>query len=112
MSTNIFYPPKAVREEAKKGLALREKAPPSKKAGTRVGLARANQLAREDPVSIETIKRMVSFFARHEGNEEGEDPFDRGRQAWLLWGGNAGRTWANAILNSWKKEQESKNGYG
>lgn len=104
--SDVFYPPRTVREEAKRGLALREKAPPSKKAGTRVGLARANQLAKGDPVSIETIQRMVSFFARHEGNEEGEDPFDKGKQAWFLWGGNTGRRWAEATLSRWEKEQE------
>jgi len=103
---SVYYPPKGVREAARRGLNLREKAPPSKKAGTLVGLARANQLSKGEPVSIETIKRMVSFFARHKGNEEGEDPFDRGRQSWLLWGGDAGKIWAEAILRRWKKENQ------
>jgi hypothetical protein len=49
---------------------------------------------------------MVSFFARHEvdqrasGWEAGEPGFpSRGVQAWLFWGGDAGREWARGIVN-------------
>jgi hypothetical protein len=48
---------------------------------------------------------MVSYFARHEIDKEaegfrpGENGYpSAGRIAWALWGGDAGRTWANAII--------------
>jgi hypothetical protein len=37
---------------------------------------------------------MSAFFARHEKNKS----TDKGRIAWLLWGGDAGRSWANKIV--------------
>ena len=47
--------------------------------------------------------RMVSYFARHEvdkqgqGWNQGEEGYpSAGRIAWALWGGDPGRTWANA----------------
>ena len=46
-----------------------------------------------------TIKRMVSFFARHEVDKRArnfgnEDNPSAGYIAWLLWGGDEGRAWA------------------
>jgi hypothetical protein len=48
---------------------------------------------------------MVSYFARHEvdkdaqGFRPGEPGYpSAGRIAWALWGGDAGRSWANAII--------------
>ena len=48
---------------------------------------------------------MVSFFARHEvdkkatGFRRGEKGYpSKGKVAWELWGGDAGRTWAKSIL--------------
>jgi hypothetical protein len=73
---------------------------------TDVGRARASQLARGDNVSRETIGRMASFLARHEGDSEaegwnlGEDGFPSpGRVAWEAWGGDAGKTWADSIMD-------------
>ena len=46
---------------------------------------------------------MVSFFARHEKNKSfdpkhrGTPWNDKGYVAWLLWGGDAGKSWANKI---------------
>jgi hypothetical protein len=53
-------------------------------------------------VSLDTVKRMVSFFARH-GASPGSaaarrDQNSKAAQAWGLWGGNAGRSWARRIL--------------
>jgi hypothetical protein len=88
-------------------LAIRAKQPPSNRAGTRVGLARANQLARRDMISIATIKRMVSFFARHERSagsaQARQDPTSKASQAWALWGGNPGRAWAKRILRLYEQ---------
>jgi hypothetical protein len=49
---------------------------------------------------------MRSYFARHEVDKQGEG-FNRGepgypsagRIAWALWGGDAGKTWAEGIIN-------------
>lgn len=71
---------------------------------TGVGRARARQLANGETVSDETIRRMRSYFARHEvdkqaeGFSRGEDGFpSAGRVAWDAWGGDAGQRWVNDI---------------
>jgi hypothetical protein len=92
-------PPQGARDEAQKGLDWRRE---YGRGGTEVGVARARDIARGANLSDETIGRMVSFFARHEVDKEaqgfrpGEDGYpSAGRIAWALWGGDAGRTWAN-----------------
>lgn len=72
-----------------------------KRGGTRVGLARANQLVRKESLSSETVMRMYSFFSRHavdkkaKGFSQGEEGFPSpGRVAWDLWGGDAGASWS------------------
>ena len=72
------------------------------RGGTDVGVARARNIANRDGLSLDTVNRMVSFFARHGVNRsehfDAKEP-DGGptawRIAWDLWGGDAGRTWAN-----------------
>lgn len=75
-----------------------------------VGVARARDLKNRRRLSPDTIKRMVSYFARHAvdkrsldfGNDYGPST---GYIAWLLWGGDAGRDWALSIK---KQMQESE----
>jgi len=98
-------PPKSVQNNAKKALEAREQATPSKRAMTRVGLARANQLAKGEDVSINTLRRMVNYLSRARPN------YDRAKakglaakdspaiQAYLGWGGPAALTWARSQLN-------------
>jgi HK97 family phage prohead protease len=71
--------------------------------GTPVGLARARQLVNKQELSPSTVRRMHSFFSRHEVDKEAEGfrPGEagypsNGRVAWALWGGDAGQTWAKA----------------
>ena len=92
--------PADVARAARRGLELRAEQPPSNRAGTPVGLARASQLANRRPVSLETLRRMRSYFARHAVDKEGEGwgRDSKGYQAWLMWGGDPGRAWANRIL--------------
>jgi hypothetical protein len=96
----VVHPPVAVAQAAQRGLDVRTAAPPSRRGGTAVGLARARQLAVRDPVSIATVKRMLRYFARHLVDREGATWAERGRgwQAWQLWGGNPGVAWAFAVL--------------
>ena len=71
--------------------------------GTPVGLARARQLINKQELSPRTVRRMHSFFSRHEVDKQGEgfSPGEpgfpsNGRVAWALWGGDPGQTWARA----------------
>ena len=71
--------------------------------GTSVGLARARQLVNKQELSPSTVRRMHSFFSRHEVDKEGQgfSPEEEGypsngRVAWALWGGDPGQTWARA----------------
>lgn len=115
-----FKPPQAVADAAAKGLEYREKASPSNrggltpaeagKQGIGSGVQRAVNLKNRDNVSAETISKMVAFFSRHEKNKgvapehKGKPWNDRGHVAWLLWGGDPGRAWAEGI----KKQLDSK----
>lgn len=71
--------------------------------GTAVGKARANQLAKGEPISEETISRMAAF-ERHRQNSDKELGDGCGRLMWLCWGGDAGIEWAQ------RKLQEIKDG--
>lgn len=94
-----FMCPKTVAENAEKGLALRRE---FGRGGTAVGVARARDLKNRKNLSPDTIKRMTQYFARHEPDKEA-DNFGKDRNpsagyiAWLLWGGDEGRDWAEEI---------------
>lgn len=93
-----FVPPASVAKAARRGLDLRDK---FNRGGTAVGIARARDLANRKAMSPSTIKRMVSFFARHAGNKKpgwskASDPTN-GYIAHMLWGGDPGRSWANKV---------------
>ena len=98
-------PPQSVRNAAKRALEAREKAPPSRKAMTPVGIARANQLARGDNVSENTLRRMVSYLSRARENyqrakDKGLSPEESPAiQAYLGWGGSSALAWARSELN-------------
>jgi len=97
---DTFTPPADVARNAQRALDVRATKPPSQQGMTPVGLARARQLANRDPVSLDTVQRMVSYFARHEVDKQGStwDEQGKGWQAWFGWGGDEGRTWANQIM--------------
>jgi hypothetical protein len=91
-------PSKGMIEEAFKGLKWREE---YNRGGTAVGVARARDISNGKNLSDDTVKRMHSFFSRHEVDKKGqgftpdEDGFpSAGRIAWALWGGDAGQVWA------------------
>lgn len=91
-----------MRAEAARGLEWRRQ---YGRGGTEIGVARARDISNGTSLPIETIARMVSFFARHEIDREaegwrpGEDGYpSAGRIAWALWGGDPGRTWAERIM--------------
>jgi len=95
--------------EAKKGLEWRKE---HGRGGTMVGVARANQIVRKDRLSPSTVRRMKSFFARHEvdkraeGFRPGESGYpSAGRIAWALWGGDAGQSWSNKKVDQLDRER-------
>ena len=86
---------------AKRGLKMREASSPSNRGGTAVGLARANQFANRQQVSLDIVKRTFSFLSRAKVYyKPGENT--PGTQAYLLWGGPSGLTWARNILDQIK----------
>jgi len=93
-----YSPPEEVRKNAARGLELRDK---HNRGGTEVGVARARDLSNGKSISADTINRMVSYFARHEVDKKGEGwgKDSAGYIAWLLWGGDAGKSWANSIAD-------------
>ena len=101
-----FVPPQTVRSNAKRGLELREK---YGRGGTSVGVARARDLSNGASLSYDTIKRMNSYFARHEVDKKGEGwgTDSAGYIAWLLWGGDAGWSWARGIIRSQESKEKS-----
>ena len=105
-------PTNSMAEEAARGLEWRRK---YKRGGTTVGVARANQLMNKERLSIDTVKRMYSFFSRHEvdkqaeGFRQGEKGYpSAGRIAWALWGGDSGFSWSRKVRNQIEREEGKK----
>ena len=99
--------------EAIKGLEWRKE---HGRGGTAVGVARATSIKNRENLSPDTIKRMYSYFSRHEvdkqgeGYKPGEDGFpSAGRIAWALWGGDAGYSWSKRKVAEIKREEEKSN---
>lgn len=92
-------PTQKMAASAKKGLELREK---FNRGGTEVGVKRAKQIVEGHAMSDEDVKSIHSYFARHEVDKDAkshewgndEDP-SAGYIAWLLWGGEEGKAWAD-----------------
>ena len=84
--------PESARNAAKRALDWAEKNGWGS-CGTPVGKARANQLAKGEPISEETISRMASF-ARH--LQYKDVPYSEGSGGLMVdaWGGQAGIEWA------------------
>ena len=107
-----YRPPAAVRRAARRALELRASLPKSRRGMTSVGIRRATQLANGQPVSVKTLKRMISFFARHEVDKKGKGwgKDSEGYQGWLGWGGDPGRAWARRILRRVEREKRKRKG--
>ena len=91
-------PTDGMKSEAQRGLDWRSE---FGRGGTAVGIARARDIVNGKDLSPSTVRRMFSFFSRHEvdkraeGFRPGENGFpSNGRIAWALWGGDAGFAWA------------------
>jgi len=107
-------PPQSAVNAAKKALRWRdEHGRDQVKGATRVGWTRANQLARGDELTEETVRRMAAFY-RHRKNATVAEEYkatpwkDRGYVAWLTWGGTTGVNWARRKVAQWNKEDEKR----
>ena len=117
-----FKPPESVAKTAEAGLNMRKKASPSnrggldakqaKKAGVGSGVQRAVNLKNRDTVSPGTVRRMKNFLSRSEKSasvDKGKAPHeDKGRVAWNLWGGDAGKSWASKVVRQMDAADKKK----
>jgi len=88
--------PDAVKNNAQRGIDLNEKH--GNKCATQTGKVRAQQLAKGSPISADVVKRMASFLARAEEYYDPSDTSACGTISYLLWGGKAGKRWADARM--------------
>jgi hypothetical protein len=98
--------PESATNNAKRALKYKAENPDNK-CGTPVGWTRANQLAKKEKISRETIARMASF-KRHQQNKD--VPYDEGCGGlmWDAWGGTSGVEWAIRKLRQIDKQKNSK----
>jgi HK97 family phage major capsid protein len=95
-------PTEGMRSEARRGLDWRKE---HGRGGTAVGVARARDIVNGRELSASTVRRMYSFFSRHEVDKQGKG-FDKGEEgypsagriAWALWGGDAGFSWSRKLV--------------
>ena len=104
-----YKPTDGMKSEAERGLEWRRE---YGRGGTEVGIARARDIVNGKNLSDDTVKRMYSFFSRHEvdkqaeGFRPGEDGYpSNGRIAWALWGGDAGYSWSKKIVDQLDNER-------
>ena len=98
-----YSPPAGARSAARRAIKFKEDGK-ANGAGTSVGWTRAGQLARGETISLSTVKRMYSYFSRHEVDKKGKDWGNsanpsNGYIMWLAWGGDAGYSWSRGIAN-------------
>ena len=111
MAKESYKPTAGMQSAARRAIKLKEQGK-AKGAGTIVGWTRAGQLARGENLSLSTVKRMYSFFSRHEVDKKGKD-FNNaenpsnGKIMWLAWGGDAGFSWSRKIVNREKNMKKS-----
>jgi len=101
-------PTEGMREEAQR---YRDWKADGEAGGTEVAARRATQILSGDELSVDTVREMNAWFARHEVDKQGEgftpdeDGYpSKGRVAWAAWGGDPGQSWskmkAEAITNA------------
>lgn len=94
--------PEAAKANARRALNIKKEN--DRGCGTLVGWTRANQIAKGENISRETIARMSSF-ERHRENSKGDPKNDCGALMWLAWGGDEGVSWAQRKLAEIDKQK-------
>jgi len=106
---DTYKPTTAMANNAKRAKKMRDGQPKSNQGMTQTGLTRMNQLINREPLSLSTVKRMYSFFSRHEVDKKSAEwkaGNSKGEQGWLGWGGDAGYRWAKSIVNREEKAED------
>jgi hypothetical protein len=111
MAKEGYKPTAGMKAAAKRAIRWKEQGK-AKGAGTAVGWTRAGQLARGETLSLSTVKRMYSFFSRHEVDKKGKDFYNtsnpsNGRIMWDAWGGDAGFSWSRKIAERERNMKKS-----
>ena len=111
MAEDTYTPTSGMKAAARRALKWKEDGKATG-AGTPVGWGRATDIVAGRPMSLSTVKRMFSFFSRHEVDKKGKGFYDgpefpsNGRIMWEAWGGDAGFSWSRAIVEREKKKVE------
>ena len=108
-----YQPNAGMKSAARRALKWRD-AGMASGAGTPVGWGRASDIVAGRSMSLDTVKRMYSFFSRHEVDKKGKD-WDKpshGKIMWNAWGGDAGYAWSRAIVNKENKIEKESAGAG
>ena len=105
-----FKPTESMAKEAQRGLDWRKE---FGRGVTNIGSTRASQLVARENLSPRTVKRMHSYFSRHEVDKQGrgfspgeEGYSSAGRIAWALWGGDPGQSWARKKAAQIDREED------
>ncbi|UCC74380.1 MAG: ChaB family protein, partial [Gemmatimonadota bacterium] len=108
-AAETYKPTATIAANAKRALEVRASKPPSQRGMTAVGIARARQLMNREALSEDTVRRMKAYFDRHAVDKEGATWGDQGKgwQAWMAWGGDEGRSWAEAIVRRLDRAEKS-----
>ena len=99
-STNDY--PESVKDAAARGIRLNEAI--GNKCATQVGKIRAQQLAKGENISFETVKRMYSYLSRAKTYYNPDDTEACGTISYLLWGGPDALKWSERVLNQLEEE--------
>ena len=105
-------PTEAMAINATRGLKLRKE---FGRGGTMIGEQRASSLKNRETLSPSVVRRMHSYFSRHEVDKQGRG-FNRGEEgypsagliAWLLWGGDEGQSWARRKTKELDRERDKQ----
>lgn len=96
--------PEAAKENARRALQWAEENGWGD-CGTPIGKARANQLAKGESISMDTIARMAAFI-RHKQNSTTPYGEGCGKLMWDAWGGEEGIAWASRKLEQYNNNVE------
>jgi len=107
-----YTPTNGMKVAAKRALRWKDEGK-AKGAGTPVGWGRATDIVAGRPMSEDVVKRMYSFFSRHEVDKDGDAFTDtsnpsNGRIMWDAWGGDAGYTWSKTIVERLRNAELKK----
>jgi hypothetical protein len=98
-----YAPNSGMKSAARRAIKWKEDGK-AKGAGTPVGWGRARDIVAGRSMSLSVVKRMYSFFSRHEVDKKGKGFYSgpdfpsKGRVMWDAWGGDAGFSWSRAIV--------------